>query len=263
MNIYGIMSPEKSLFPSTNSAFSIFCKNLAENLNIKSNGQIRRKTEWLGSVVAASLPNQQTEFNINTLRSELINLEKMTFSQAVDLFHRQRDEIESNLCEIGSAYVAEFPKQVSISHDIDDGYDYSVWKRTKKNENSQRLLPTCDCEEMDECDECSIEVLSYRTELEAVDEAISSIVGVKQPTLSELFNDVAPEAPKSVYLVTFMDKDLGMDSIQSLKVRIDDNEANIQSKIVAKLDFYLQKQGKMSYTAIILNTTLIESLDIV
>lgn len=265
MNIYGIISPEKTLFPTTNSAYSIFCKNLAENLNIKSNGQIRRKAEWLGAVVAASLPNQQTGFNINTLRSELINQENMTFSQAVDLFREQKEKIESDLCEIGYAFVAEYPNQVSISHDIDDGYDYSVWKRVSKDENGKRIAPTCDCgcEEFDECDECSIEVTSYRTELEAIDEAISTIIGIKQPTLGELLNDSAPEAPKSVYLVTFMDQEQGTDSIQSIKVRVDSNETNIDSKIVAKLDFYLQRQGKESYTAIILNKTLIESIDII
>ncbi|MFS1428365.1 hypothetical protein LMH73_014735 [Vibrio splendidus] len=256
MNNLNIISPEKTLFPETNQAFKTFCKNLAVNLENKSNGQIRRKPEWLGAVIASSLPNKESGFNINTLKDIFSKQESMPFSKAIGELESLQLSLESDLCEIGNEFLANYSNQAWIGFDADTN-DYDAIRRIYKH--NERQVPTCDCEDFDECHSCRIEIYSTACELDAISHAILNLIDVKEPTMAELIG-IENQRPKAKYLVIFMDTKKGIESIESLHVRIDSNEPNINAKIAAKLSFHVQKQGKTMDSITVIKQELAESL---
>lgn|GEM_PF-3939323 len=60
-----------NLFPSNNSDFKRFCETLNEKLVAGTGGRYNKKANWLSAQIASSLPNKQSDYNINTLKAEL------------------------------------------------------------------------------------------------------------------------------------------------------------------------------------------------
>lgn len=259
MSLQSIITPEISLFPSTDAGFKLFCKKLSANLESASNGQIRRKESWIAAQVAKSLPYQHESFNINTLKAIMAKAESIGFSDAVEAFKSETSTLESDLCEIGLQFLSSYENQVCVGLDYDDDSYYVLHRRALGSTLEEPKIATCNCHDCEECEECILEPMGGGNKLESICLAIACL-NTEAPSLIDMMEQSEPIFPKVTYLVTLQDSEDPY-RIENIKVIINDDGANVEDKIKARVASHLREDGERDDMRII-NYTPIEALPI-
>ena len=244
MQIQNILFPIESNFPSSNDQLKEFAKNISENAEKASGGQVRKSANWFSSVLAKSMLNVPAGFNINTLKAEYTNLDKITFVDALSSLNHSYAKSSLLLEDIGEKFLLNHKSLVSVWLD-EDCNEYAISLRINRGTDS-KVYTSCGCGDLDlwdDCEMCDIAPMGSHVEkLDAIAHAINLIKDtVDVPCLKDM---IYPKERDTVvkYLAIMQDSECPT-LIKPIYVTLVNPSEDYQSKVEKKAKRFLASDG--------------------